>query len=192
MATSIEIAKSLSKLYCPLSETSIHALSAILIRNHYRKGVRVLDEGETCLWIMFIEEGMLRQFYTKRGKDVTEHFGYENGIVMCLESLIKQEPTHLMVEALENSIVWKIPRIELEKLSETHADISTMYRRIYEESLIVSQIKADALRFETAQERYNKLLQLFPEIPLRAPLIYIASYLQMTPETLSRVRAALI
>ena len=192
MATSIEIAQRLSKLYCPLSEASIEALAGILIRNHYRKGVRVLDEGEICLWIMFIEEGMLRQFYTKRGKDVTEHFGYENSIVMCLESLIKQEPTHLMVEALENSIVWQLPRVELERLSEKHADISTMYRRIYEESLIVSQIKADALRFETAQEKYNKLLKHYPEIPLRAPLIYIASYLQMTPETLSRVRSALL
>ena len=192
MATSIEIAKRLSNLYCPLSETSLNALAAILIRQQYSKGVRVLDEGDICRWMMFIEKGMLRQFYMKHGKDVTEHFGYENGIVMCLQSLINQEPTHLMVESLEETVLWQIPRQDLEQLSEKYADISTLYRRIYEESLIVSQIKADALRFENAMGKYNKLLEMYPEIPLRAPLIYIASYLQMSPETLSRVRASLI
>jgi hypothetical protein len=61
-----------------------------------------------------------------------------------------------------------------------------------EDSLIESQLKADTLRFEPAQERYVKLSQRHPEILKRAPLVHIASLLQMTPETLSRVRAALV
>ena len=71
-----------------------------------------------------------------------------------------------------------------------HSDIGVLYRKFFEYSLIDSQIKADTLRFEPAHERYNKLLQLHPEILKRAPLVYIASLLQMTPETLSRVRSA--
>ena len=97
-----------------------------------------------------------------------------------------------MVESLEDTVLWQIPREDMEELSMRYADISMLYRRIYEESLIVSQIKADALRFENALGKYNKLLEIFPQIPLRAPLIYIASYLQMSPETLSRVRASLL
>ena len=64
-----------------------------------------------------------------------------------------------------------------------------MYRRLLENSLILSQRKADFLHFETANERYARLLKEHPEIVQRAPLSHIASYLLMTPETLSRVRA---
>ena len=71
-------------------------------------------------------------------------------------------------------------------------DIERLYRGFIEHSLIESQVKADTLRFEPAHERYNRLLQLHPEILKRAPLVYIASLLQMTPETLSRVRSSLL
>ena len=78
----------------------------------------------------------------------------------------------------------------MEQLSLEDAAIGAWYRRIFELSLIESQVKADTLRFEPAHERYTKLLQLHPEILKRTPLVYIASLLQMTPETLSRVRSA--
>ena len=69
-------------------------------------------------------------------------------------------------------------------------NIQILYRKILEESLITSQIHADLVRFETSQDRYQKLCKIMPQVILRAPLTYIASYLQMTPETLSRVRTA--
>ena len=68
-------------------------------------------------------------------------------------------------------------------------EVNMFYRKILEFSLIVSQVKADSWRFETAHERYNKLMRYQPEVIKRAPLSHIASYLLMTPETLSRVRA---
>ena len=58
--------------------------------------------------------------------------------------------------------------------------------------LLISQQHADMLRFESAQDRYQKLVKSSPQLVLRAPLVYIASYLQMTPETLSRVRTAVL
>lgn len=67
-------------------------------------------------------------------------------------------------------------------------NIQILYRKILEESLILSQIRADMLRFESAIDRYQKLVKRSPQLVMRAPLVYIASYLQMTPETLSRVR----
>ncbi|MDU5345098.1 MAG: Crp/Fnr family transcriptional regulator, partial [Prevotella bivia] len=71
-----------------------------------------------------------------------------------------------------------------------NVNIQILYRKILEESLIISQVHADLVRFETAQDRYKRLCKLSPQVILRAPLVYIASYLQMTPETLSRVRSS--
>ena len=83
-----------------------------------------------------------------------------------------------------------MPRKLLEHVAMKSVNIQILYRKILEESLIDSQIYADMLRFESAQDRYTKLVKLQPQLVLRAPLVYIASLLQMTPETLSRVRTS--
>ena len=192
MTTNIEIARKIAEVNYPLSRESVHALAEIVVCKKYRKGEIVLKEGEVCKAMLFIEKGLLRQFYYKYDKDLTEHIGYENGIIICIESYFKQEPTRLMVETLESSVVWEIPKNQVEELASKYNDIEQLYRKFIEHSLIESQVKADTLRFEPAHERYNKLLRLHPEILKRAPLVYIASLLQMTPETLSRVRSSLL
>lgn len=175
-----------------MSKEGRQLLGEVLIRKEINKGDTVLNEGEVCNNILFVAKGMLRQFYYKNGKDVTEHFSYEGCIVICIESFLKQEPTRLMVEALEPSIVYQLPYDKLQQLIETSAEVNRFYRKILEYSLIVSQIKADSWRFEAARERYNLLMQYHPEVIRRAPLSHIASYLLMTPETLSRVRAGVL
>ena len=153
----------------------------------YPKGAIALNEGEVAHEIVFVGKGMLRQYYYKNGKDVTEHFSYEGCIVMCIESFLKQVPTKLIVETLEPVVLYMFPRDMLFKLAKENWEINMFYQKILEYSLIVSQIKADSWRFESARERYNLLLETHPEIIKRAPLAHIASYLLMTPETLSRV-----
>ena len=189
--TSIEIARQMAGDHnVALAKESVHALADILVGRKYKKGEMVLNEGEGCNYVRYMEKGMLRQFYFKYGKDMTEHIAYEKGEVVCLESYFRQEPTRLMIEALEPTVLWEIDKAGIDRLSIEYADIGVLYRKILENSLIESQVKADTLRFESAHERYNKLFQLHPEILKRAPLVYIASLLQMTPETLSRVRSA--
>ena len=189
--TSIDIARQMASDYhLQADKESTHALADILICKKYKKGEIILNEGEVCKCMRYIEKGMLRQYYFKYEKDVTEHIAYEKGVVICLESYFRQEPTRLMIEALEQSVIWEIDKEQIDKLAVEHTAIGLLYRKIMENSLIESQIKADTLRFEPAHERYNKLLQIHPEILKRAPLVYIASLLQMTPETLSRVRSA--
>lgn len=116
----------------------------------------------------------------------------EGNIVMCIESLFKEEPTSLQVEALEPVLIYALPKARLEEVALHNVNIQILYRKILEESLILSQIHADLLRFETAQNRYRKMCKLATQVTLRAPLVYIASYLQMTPETLSRVRSNIV
>ena len=185
-----DIARELARRYSTMTHDELDILESILVSQKYAKGEMILKEGEICRQFLYIDKGLVRQFYFKHGKEVTEHLGQEHAIVMCIESLFKEEPTKLQVEALEPTTVYALPKAELERVAMHNVNIQILYRKILEESLIISQIHADLVRFETAQDRYKKLCKLCPQVVLRAPLVYIASYLQMTPETLSRVRAS--
>ena len=128
----------------------------------------------------------------KNKKELTEYMATENTICMSIESLFHETPSHQIIQALEPTILFEIPMRELEAAAIKSVNIQMLYRKILEESLIISQQRADMLRFESAQDRYQKLVKSTPQLVLRAPLVYIASYLQMTPETLSRVRTAVL
>ena len=192
METPLYIAQKLADQTTSISKKSLEVLASILIRTEVKKGQNFLNEREVCTQMGYVHQGIVRQYYYKNGKDVTEHFSYEGCIVICIESTLKQTPTHLMIEALEDSVVYLLPFNKLMLLTEVSWEINMFYRKILEFSLIVSQIKADSWRFETARERYNLLLKNHPEVIKRAPLSHIASYLLMTPETLSRVRSGIL
>ena len=165
-------------------------LGSILVPLKFQKGETILEEGKVCRALYFVDKGMVRQYYYKNKKDVTEHFSFEGRIVFCIESFLKQEPSRLIVEALENTTLYAIPYDELHILMESNQEMEMLYRKILEHVAISSQEHADSQRFENAAERYDRLLREKPEIILRAPMVHIASFLQMTPETLSRVRGA--
>jgi len=189
MDTAIFIARRIAAQSILLSEEAVEKLASILIRTELKKGALFLSEGEVCTQLGYVYKGMVRQFYFKNKKELTEHFASEDNIFICIESFLRQRPANLLVEALENTVLYGIPHDPLLALCAEDYEIEVMYRRLLENSLILSQRKADFLRFETANERYARLLKEHPEIVQRAPLSHIASYLLMTPETLSRVRA---
>ena len=185
-----DVARELARRYSTMTHDELDVLESILIPRKYAKNEIILREGETCENIYWVVKGLVRQFYHKNKKELTEYMATENSIVMCIESLFLEEPTRLQIQALEPSIIYSLPKAELEQAAIKCINIQMLYRKILEESLIISQHHADMLRFETAQDRYAKLVKRSPQLVLRAPLVYIASYLQMTPETLSRVRTA--
>ena len=188
--TKRDVARELARRYSTMSHEELDMLENVLVPMRFQKGESILKEGEVCTHIYWIQKGLVRQYYYKNGKELTEHMAVENNIVMSIESLFKEEPTHLMMTALEPTIIYAMPRGVLEQVAMKSVNIQILYRKILEESLIQSQIHADMLRFESAQDRYVKLVKRQPQLVLRAPLVFIASYLQMTPETLSRVRTA--
>ena len=189
-STTRDIARELARKYSTMTHDELDTLESILVPMKFTKGQTILAEGEVCRNIMYIAKGLVRQFYFKKEKEVTEHMSVEGGMIMCIESLFKEEPTKLQVEALEPTIMYFLPKQRLEEVALHNVNIQILYRKILEESLIQSQIHADLVRFETAQDKYKRMCKLAPQVILRAPLVYIASYLQMTPETLSRVRTA--
>lgn len=192
LKTTRDIARELARKYSTMTHDELDILENILVPMKFAKGQMILSEGEICKHIYYIEKGLVRQFYFKKGKEVTEHMAVEGNIVMCIESLFKEEPTSLQVEALEPVLIYALPKARLEEVALHNVNIQILYRKILEKSLILSQIHADLLRFETAQDRYRKMCKLATQVTLRAPLVYIASYLQMTPETLSRVRSNIV
>ena len=188
--TTRDIARELARKYSTMTHEELDVLESILVPRKYTKGEMILQEGEVCENIYYVDKGLVRQFYYKNEKELTEHIGADGEIFMCIESLFKEEPTKLQVQAIETSMIYLIPKHRLEQVALHNVNIQILYRKILEESLIISQVHADLLRFETAQNRYLRLCKLKPQVVLRTPLLYIASYLQMTPETLSRVRAS--
>lgn len=187
-----DIARELARKYSTMTHDELDVLEGILEPVKYGKGEMILAEGEVCRGISYIEKGLVRQFYNKNGKEVTEHLGVDHTIFMCIESLFKEEPSRLQVEALEATLVYILPKSKLEAAAIRNVNIQMLYRKILEESLIQSQVHADLMRFETAPNKYKRLCELSPQVVLRAPLTYIASYLQMTPETLSRIRSGVL
>ena len=156
MDTAIFIARRIAAQSILLSEEAAQKLASILIRTELKKGALFLSEGEVCTQLGYVYKGMVRQFYFKNKKELTEHFASEDNIFICIESFLRQRPANLLVEALENTVLYGIPHDPLLAL---------------------------------CAEDYARLLKEHPEIVQRAPLSHIASYLLMTPETLSRVRA---
>ena len=185
-----DIARELARRYSTMTHDELDVLESILVPMKFAKGDFILREGEVAKYIYWVVKGLIRQFYFKNGKDLTEYMAAENTICMSIESLFKEQPSHQQIQALEPTIIFAMPKAQLEHEAVRNVNIQMLYRKILEESLILSQVRADMLRFESAPERYAKLVKRAPQLVLRAPLVYVASYLQMTPETLSRVRTS--
>ena len=190
MKTALAITRTLSRRYYPLHPEEQEALASIMECRRVDKGELLLEEGRIARHFHYVESGMLRQYYYKNGHDITEHFSCEDDLVFCIISLFRQE--RLMIEAIEPTVVYDIPYTGLQELFVSYSSIAQLYKKILEWGLMVSQNKADSWRFETAKERYKRFLKDFPEAAKRAPISHIASYLLMTPETLSRVRSGIL
>ncbi len=188
--TTRDVARELARRYSTMTHEELDVLESILVPMKFAKGELILKEGEVCTNIYWVVKGLVRQYYFKNGKEVTEYMAVENTICMSIESLFLEQPSHQQIQALEPTVIFAMPKPRLEREAVRNTNIQMLYRKILEESLILSQVHADMLRFESAPERYAKLVKRCPQLVLRAPLVYIASYLQMTPETLSRVRTS--
>lgn len=176
--------------FAALTGEEKEALSAILFMRKVHKNEMVVRDGQICLYMVYVCKGLLRQYYYKSGREITEHFTCEGHIAYCIESIFKNKPSHLMMQALEPSELCMIPYAPLVELSLQHRGIAEWLRHFLENNLILHQMKADSWRFESARERYERFLREFPTIANRASVNDMASYLLMTPESLSRVRTS--
>ena len=112
----------LMPLFAGLNNTELEALAGILELRSVRKKQMVVSEGEVCHDMVYVRKGLLRQFYFKNGREITEHFTCEGNIAYCIESIFKNEPSRLMMEALESSDLCLIPYAGLQHHSRQYAE----------------------------------------------------------------------
>jgi CRP-like cAMP-binding protein len=188
----IKAAQVLSDKYFHFPQADVDLLDPYTHFRELKKGELLLKEGQVSKDIAFVDTGMLREFYYKDGRDITEHFANEGNGAISIESLFRQVPSRILIEALEPTRVILILYSKLVEMTAQSVALAAFHRNMLETSLIISQDKANSWRFETAKERYNRFLKEFPEAAKRASINHIASYLLMTPESLSRVRSGLL
>jgi CRP-like cAMP-binding protein len=150
----------------------------------------LLKEHSISDYIYFIEKGVARIFYYKNEKEVTEWITTDQHFFLSITSFFQRMPSRLIIHTLEPSEVYGVHHDDFMKLADQHHDIERLLRKMVTGSLILSQIRMDSIQFETAQQRYERLLNNSPEIIKRVPLSYIASFLGVTLETLSRIRSS--
>lgn len=184
--------RKLAGKFVDLPEDQLKEFASIVERRKIKKGNLLLEEGQVSRNILYVNSGLLRLFYYKQKKEVTEFFVWEDRFSLsCIESLFLEKASHISIEALVDSDVYMLPYHKIVELSVDRPLFSEFIRKVLEMGLIISQQREDSLRYESTNERYARFMREYPEVMKLAPMNYIASYLQMTPESLSRARSAI-
>jgi len=148
----------------------------------------LLRAGEVCKNIYFIRKGLLRCYYLKETKEVSAWFLKEVDTIVSVESFYDQLPSYEFIQALEDCELFYISFDELEEIYGKYLEFNVIGRKLTTHYLKMWTRQLRYLRSMSALERYKELLAKEPELLLRVPLKLLASYLDMEPETLSRMR----
>jgi CRP-like cAMP-binding protein len=156
------------------------------------KGTKWITEGKVCDQVGYIVSGKLRVYYIdESGNDITCYFINSDNFISSFTSFLTNTPTKENISAIEDTELRIISKNDLEKLSVTIPKIQIFRRVIAENLFIIMEKRINMLQSQSAQERYEKMLKENPDIILSIPLQYIASFLGITPQHLSRLRKKL-
>lgn len=154
----------------------------------YPKGYRLVEQDEVCQHIFHVLSGACRLFYYQSDREITSWFAFENETITS-SSFFSRQPGAESVETLEPTTVIQTTYEKQQALFAKYPDAERYVRLQQEQIIIRLEHRLKGLLFQTAHDRYEHLLTVFPAIMLRVPHHIIASYLGITPETLSRLRA---
>ncbi len=184
----MNIARDFLRNYSTVTDQEWAAIESLFEPVVYQRNKMILEIGQVCRYFYLFEEGLLRFFYMVEGEDVTKTFTLAPYVFTSRASFRKQEPSQEGIQALERTVVRRI-RFADYPLLEKHDCWRTFMRKIQYEI----QEFSDALLLETktmtAEARYIKLLDDYPaDLIQKIPLNYLASFLGIAPQSLSRIR----
>lgn len=180
-----------------LTKTNLSPSEFAQISEHFKykkvkRGHILIAQGEVCHHLYFVVKGCLRFFATgEDGKENTRYFAFEQKFGTALTSFIENKISFESIQSLEVSELLVIDRDNFYRLVETNKYINLIYRGILEMAYVTSQRRIYGLQGDTALDRLKWLLEYQPSIMIRLPHKIIASYLGVTPYTLSRLKASL-
>lgn len=155
------------------------------------KGTTLIREGQYSDKTFFIINGCARAFYLKDGKDISDWFAFENDFISSINSFFLNIPSPHFIELLEDSVLLEISRENVEKMADTYRDFERLSKVIVIKTMLMQQERISSMQFHSAEQKYENVLSIHPNISQRIPLTHIASYIGITLETLSRIRKRL-
>lgn len=175
-----------------ITDEEFEYAKTLFIPKKLRKKRFLLQDGDACIYTTFVEKGLLRSFIIDdKGNEHILQFGMQGWWVADLYSFLTGEPSEYNIEALEDSELLLITKPSWDLLLKEVPAFERYFRILIQNSLIATQRRLLGTMSTTAEERYTKLLQQFPDIVQRVPQHMIASYIGVTRETLSRLRSQL-
>ncbi|HAA17021.1 MAG TPA: Crp/Fnr family transcriptional regulator [Cytophagales bacterium] len=172
----------------PLSEYDQSLLGKVLKAKRFLKGDHLLMAGDTALAFWFCTKGWIRMYYSKGGNDRTTYFYTQGEFVSAYDSFIHQRPALMYFQALTDVEVLEISSGAAEQLLSGSKTFEALARIGMEEEMVVNQHIIASLLTQTPEERYMALLEDQPSIFQTIPQHYIASFLGVQPESLSRIK----
>ena len=156
---------------------------------HIKAGDFFLKEGKVSRQIAFIKKGLLRLYYLNDGHEMTTCFCKENTITCSYKSLIQEVPSELSIQAIESSELIVFTYNDLQSLYQKDLFCQQVGRLAAENEYINAECHSRFISDLSATEKYKQILTEDPDLIKRTPLNYLASYLHIAPETLSRIRS---
>ena len=166
----------------------VEAFQHIMSSEKYSKNAILHRAGTVCNHMFIITSGIARVFYYKEDKDISCHFTAEQETITTIDSFIQRKKSKYNIEALEDLEVLKISHSDLENLFDKNPKYERFGRLFLQKIYMDLVERIDDLQLHSAQERYEILLQKKPYLFQRVASKHIASFLSITPETLSRIR----
>ena len=172
-----------------ITEDEFMYFKSLFVRKKLRKRYYLLQQGDVCKYQAFVEKGLLRS-YTVDNKN-NEHvlqFASEGWWMADLSSYLNEEPTFLNMDAIEDAELLLIDKSSWETAMQKIPKLEHYFRIIIQNHLVATQRRLLQSFSESAEEKYVRFLQTFPDCQERVPLHMIASYLGITQSSLSRIR----
>ncbi|MDB5284463.1 MAG: Crp/Fnr family transcriptional regulator [Bacteroidota bacterium] len=171
-----------------LNQKEWDAFSNIFVFRSVPKKCRLTDAGEIAREAYFINKGLARLYFLKEGEEINANFVFENGFITSFESFLLQNQSRQVVETLEESELLVLRKHKLDELTKAFPKFNIFNKIMAEQAFFMLQRRASSFILDSAEQRYLDMVQQRPNILERIPQHMIASYLGVTPVSLSRIR----